>query len=512
MASDRLRDVPTIRIPLVGSLTNRDGNVTVQTKDQLFINCFPEVVKNGVTGKASVHLLRRRGLLRPVPETWVGSTFVGDYGACTWTGKSDGTSPSVFSFRNTSTSTVEFWSTLTGQIGGSITTVDQCNSMTETVVSGTSNLVAILENSTNALQEAWYFPEGGSWTQITDSDYPSAAGLQVVGEPVHADGYMFIMGADGRIWNGDLNSLSSWAATSFITAQSIPDGGVGLARHHDTIAAFGEFSIEFFRNAGNAIGSPLAVIKERTQRIGAKKKSAVDSCKTIHSHENDIYFLSGGGQESGDRGVYRLRDFQVQKVSTPFIDKLMDDSPILTGIAGSFRMMGMAHIMFITGAGSQHACYCPETDTWWRWTSATLGAPRAVLGKNNVSEFTAVGSTGGDSYVWKVDSTPGYVDNLVAFTMTIQTMPLDFGTNRKKFFKKLELSGDQLSASGNSAVSWSNDDWATSTSAGNVDMSVSHPMLTRLGSGRRRAFKITDANDRPLRLEAMEITYDVGSS
>ena len=52
----------TLRIPLVGSLTNRNPNAAVaDTADQRFVNCFPVVEMNPITGKPTAWLHKRQG-------------------------------------------------------------------------------------------------------------------------------------------------------------------------------------------------------------------------------------------------------------------------------------------------------------------------------------------------------------------------------------------------------------------------------------------------------------------
>ena len=492
------------RIPLYGSLLNRGTSGTPSSSvGQFFQNCFPEVTVNPISGKRDVWLSKRKGITLAT-NAGLPSGFVGSLGAIAWTGKSDGTSPAILSYQKASTKDVRIWNaTANSAVGSDIATVDQCNSLTETKISGTSNLVGIFENSTDALQECWYFPEGGAWTQVTDVDSPFGASLAVVGDPVHMDGYMFIMGANGKIWNSDLNSLANWTANSYIEAQSIPDNGVGIARHHDAIVAFGNYSIEFFRNTGNATGSPLSVVQDKYILIGALSKVDATYNKTIHSHEDDIYFLSSGSSESGDRAIHRLRNFQLEKVSTPYIEKIMAASATaITGIIGSFTMLGSSHIMFSGSSGP--LCYCPEFNFWWLFSSSN-GVPSSSCGRNIQSQFAS--ST--TEYWWQVGS--GNTDTGGSVSMIVQLDSSDFGSNNRKFFHKLSLIGDKLAQAGNTTISWSDDDFASFNSGATVDLSNDNPQINRLGTARKRSFKLTDTTNRPVRLKAIDLIYSEGS-
>ena len=49
----------TVRIPLVGSPTNRSSDLET---DQRFVNCFPEMVQNPATENRQVYLIKRDGM------------------------------------------------------------------------------------------------------------------------------------------------------------------------------------------------------------------------------------------------------------------------------------------------------------------------------------------------------------------------------------------------------------------------------------------------------------------
>lgn len=70
----------SFRVPLVGTMQNRDGT---QSKDQRFINCFPESKKNDITEAKRIYLYQRPGL---VPMSTVAANQIGR-GVHYWNGK-----------------------------------------------------------------------------------------------------------------------------------------------------------------------------------------------------------------------------------------------------------------------------------------------------------------------------------------------------------------------------------------------------------------------------------------
>ena len=65
MATQQPNALKSFRVPLVGTMQNRDGTFS---KDQRFINCFPESRKNDITETKRIYLYQRAGL-NPVSYT-----------------------------------------------------------------------------------------------------------------------------------------------------------------------------------------------------------------------------------------------------------------------------------------------------------------------------------------------------------------------------------------------------------------------------------------------------------
>lgn len=492
-----------MRIPFVGSLVNRNVNPSsFSGKDQLFTNCYPEVVKNPITGNARIFLNKRPGC----SGTAVASVVGGSFGSCVWTSNSASSSPTVFSF-TANGNLIKVFTQAAVQVGGNIANAIGCLFLTDTVISSTGNLTAIIvDSATNAL-EAWFFPEGGAWTQISDGDFPANLGTP---EPItqyiaHMDGFMFVMSTNGKIWNSDLNSLANWTANAFITAQSMPDGGVGLARYKNLIVAFGRYTTEFFQNAGNATGSPLIGIPGSTLRIGAVQNAL--SARCILPVANTVYWI-GVSSESGQKAVYRLNGFQAEKVSTPYIDKLLAENNIY-GFAGAFTSHGLSHVVMY-GASVATPVYCIDTDTWWQINTGSVVMGSVVGSINSGSSASYFVDTQDLSTKIFTISTALYQDDAAAYTMTVRTENQDFGADDYKFCSKLRVIGDRQSSASTLTISYSDDDFANFTTAGTVDLSTANHEIYRLGRFKRRAWRFEHAANTPCRLEAYDLEVDKG--
>ena len=92
----------------------------------------------------------------------------------------------------------------------------------------------------------------------------------------------------------------------------------------------------------------------------------------------------------------------------------------------------------------------------------------------------------------------------------IRTPQVDGGVNKKKFFQELQVIGDSDDTL--VFVRYSGDDYQSWSNYRSVDLNLRRASLHRLGQSRRRAFEIRHTDNTPLRLEALELTFEVGNN
>lgn len=499
----------TLRIPAIGSLMQRDPTTTISsfTKDQFFDNCFPELSKNPVTDKVSVYLTKRHGLLL---QTAVTSASAGLYGATIWTGGPNQPPNIITSARKSGvTSTMILEAGV--QIGSDIPNTSSCAYIDETVINATPHLTASLTDSSDGSVEAWYRAHGGAWTQVTSAPVTSVA---LCPDHCHMDGYQFFMTQDGKIYNTDLNTVSSVQSNNFITANSFADKGIGITRYKNLVVGFGDYSTEFFFNAGNASGSVLSRVKSADIRIGCIRRSS-DAGRVFMPIGDSVYWI-GFNPESGLKALYRLKSLSAEKVSSPTVDKILSASPT-TGlalfIAGAFSLDGMTHLMIgITGQSSM-LCYCLETNFWWRFTPGGNLAVSAILGGAGGAPEQPRLVTPSNSTIYAFSSpiTPFWTDASSTYSMTVQTENMDMGTRKKKYWRSLSVIGDMTTSTLD--VSYSDDDYSSFSASRSISPGVAgSEQLTRLGASRRRAWKLTHNTTTACRMRFIDIDYDEGTS
>ena len=108
-------------------------------------------------------------------------------------------------------------------------------------------------------------------SQITDADYPS----NTTRGACFLDGRFFVMNPAAEIYQSALENAASWSALEFIGTQIEPDQGVYLAKHNNYLAAFKQYSTEFFYDAANATGSILAPVQNAAFKVGCASDASV---------------------------------------------------------------------------------------------------------------------------------------------------------------------------------------------------------------------------------------------
>jgi hypothetical protein len=128
------------------------------------------------------------------------------------------------------------------------------------------------------------------------------------------NGYIFVA-VNGDIYNSDLDLPDSWNPSDFISTEIFPDSVVALAKFKNYLVAFGENTVEFFYDAANATGSPLARQEGILHNIGCIGQGAVTEL------EDRIFWIAQSG--STYYSIWELDKFEAKKVSTPEFDNIL---------------------------------------------------------------------------------------------------------------------------------------------------------------------------------------------
>lgn len=500
---------PNMTLPLAISYNQRGQDAYTQavtnSKDQRKINVVYELVENSITGKKTLYVSRRPGLITGT----VISGATSDYPYLTIPDPSGvATSWVAAVVDNAGTDVV-----VRNNLGTSSTIVTGVVSewpqyFDRTVISGTQYGVLQTNNAASANNRAWYSSAVGSWTQISDSTYTGLS-TSAVGKLEHLDGFALQMTSDNKIYNSDINSLSAWGDASYITKSIEQDVGRGLARLGNLILAFGAETVEGFVNAGQASGSPLRRVPEISERIGLQAVFGdVDVDPPISPNGSRHYYATigkriffVGRRNRSAQGVFTFNGTTFEKVSTPIIDRMLIN-------AGDFR-----HVCQVTVYGQDAVAislsaysattqrwlmFFPHWNEWFEWTSTYAQCV------NDGYNFIGIGGTGSCDELMRFSTAENYVDgnvgvSTVAIPVTLQFILPDEDGSRH-LMRWCGVVGDTQSSASNLAVEFSDDDFTTFSTARNIDLTASRKKITRCGSYLKRAVRLTNSDNHALRL------------
>lgn len=501
----QVADAQVIRMPLVGTETGRTissatssgassgvvgvgivgimivGLTSSSTKDQRFINAMPEKIVDPLTGKTTFYLTKRPGwetLSTPKASNAGSAIHI-------WSGKGSGTAV-ITTFGATNSEVFEN-TTSRGSTTGKVLFIN------DTLIGTTPNLTFVTNNNS-----AYFYPDAGALTQITDVDFPgNVAGETITGNLVFLDGYAFIMTLSGKVYNSDLNSLSSWSALGFISCNMSADGGIGLARYKDQIVAFGKESTEFFSDVGNPVGSPLQRTANGYMAIGCVSQ------QTIVQLEDTVAWL--GTASDSTLSLYLMEGLQAKRISTPAIEAILSTTSSSGLYLNAAKIAGKTFIFVVSTSDSKTYVYSIEDQTWHEWNGASLlwqHITGIAAGTKFVYAVTEQNTTG---KVYIIDPLSyAFQDDGSNYTFSVQTYRWDGNNSRRKFIRKIRVVGDIQEIATPISVAWSDTDYLTTTTARTIDMSSNDPSMTNCGSFRRRAFALSNTSNGPLRLEALE--------
>ena len=342
-------------------------------------------------------------------------------------------------------------------------------------------------------------------TQIDETDDPQYP-TPNLGSILYLDGFIFLGQSDGKIVNFDLGSVVSVVATAYETADEHGDALEALHIQKDQILAFGKQTIAFYFNNGNPTGSPLLGISQNTLDFGLATRNSLAWGANVCA-----FVAEAGAWGDGARSVWSISALgNAKEISTPVINRFLtaEGTNMSSCTAWMERVAGqLIYVLNLAGANRTFV-YNFENGTWVEWEIAAGGA-----------KFNGIAATSLNGTVYVQDAANGRIytfppttfqDSAASFTVTVQTKNDDRGSAHRKFETRLDIDADNTT--GNLAVSYSDDDYVTQSTARNIDLSQNVKRLTRLGAFYRRSYRYTYADNYALRLKKAVHTFSRGTS
>ncbi len=401
--------------------TSLPGGSYGSNMGQAYVNCFPIVYKNQITGETDSIVVKRQGCSAVADFTpTIASYGTSDSMTCicnmvitqlydVYVGAwfdANNSKIYVVQYRPISGTTIKI-----GEISG-------CNRHDTLFITEITNGDTLLPGIAVSYQKfdkssgTGYYAvssagvmTSSSLTTISHASFPANLGTPriITGPFQYMNGHSYIMTLDGFIYMSSLTTaqnpdITTWNTLATVTASQYPDGGIGVFRYKHHLLAFGKDSIEFFNDASNP---PPGSTLERTDQAFIKFGAVTP--RLIQNFDDSIYWIGYGSNDSF--GVWKMTGYAPEKISDIKIDQALMDALtsaadwswynmqcavlgarkhlILNGItyytAANFLTSNVADTYPITSSGScrGNACvYSLDDRVWWglnigsAWTNA----------------------------------------------------------------------------------------------------------------------------------------------
>lgn len=368
-------------------------------------------------------------------------------------------------------------------------------------------------------------------------------------------------------------AASGWTATSFLSANDVPGNIVWLARIRNMIVCFKEYSIEFFEDTGNPTpGSPLTPRRNLIKLVGCASASSIKEVSDgiIFLGINSLGKLKYYKLQRDNLELKDISDTQLEaSLNTSFSSSAgfrswSSDYAVDTTLKGQSQVINFQNKEFYTtvvpsawDGNPITFVYDNELDIWVRWSTAFgvdssldgtfIPSMSFLLNNNNggyltcfvnnyssntqsrFSVFAPINASNNSSlnaisfkdqsyYSGSGGADPTYTHN---FVFSWQSDFIDFGTGDRKRLHSVEIFYDSdptASVSSNTSFNLSllhyEKDYNNSiggTRTCSIDNAgYKRAYFRRFGTFRRKAFKILDYSDYPLRIWAIELIYSGG--
>lgn len=412
MAQGMQESRETIRVPLVQAENNKiepglvgpAAQLNAGKREHQYINCYPVFSQSGSTQEREGFVCTRMGF------THQGATYLDPTGILTNTTT---TYPkATLGFKSLTDCVITAYYDATAnlsyiiQLEPSISSLGSISGLwniylSELSINNIPHLGIIFDNGSTS-KGYWVASSAGTFAgqtiaEITDVNFPPKAtpAMRVMGGMVQLNNRVYVLTADGYIWNTDNNSITSWPTLGFKEVSSSPDQGMALVRYKHHLVAFGSSSVEFFNDEIDG-DSPLRRTDQAYINFGLASPNSVISI------DDTLYWVAKSAQ--GAQGLWKLDGYTPMLLSQPFESYWLRGGTNAATQWGNIpsinlqviSMHGMRHI--ITNLEGKHALgwlpytqegspetpsnqelwgtavYCIETNTWWWLAYANASA------------------------------------------------------------------------------------------------------------------------------------------
>lgn len=487
--------IPT-RVPLGWTIGSRDSTLT---KDSLLINCYVEKDKSDGT----TSIFRRPGTflwLHPTgfplsSPSFGGGIFQSAEGDVYYT-----FGGVTYEYHNPTTSLINW--------GAQTTYIPVQYNFVQGGKPGT-----VIGNGAKAYLIDLNQAVTGPFHTI-DSDYPAftSPGFS------YLDGTLYVMqstltptSGGAIVYGSKINSVdgaTSWDPLNFLTAQMTPEGGIFITKQLGYVVVLKEASTEFFYDAGNATGSPLAPAENLFFSIGCADPNTVQRIGEI------LVWVSV--TRDAQYEVVFMENTRPKIISTPAVERVLNATPFVTNHVYSWHLVISGHTFYGVTLKDANITLVYDFDEgmWYQWTDSNGNyLPFVSVTGGSGIPFLVQHETNGSIYLWSEKYLTDFGQGGITGTsipVSIRTPRWDGNTLRNKNLNWMSFVGDVVPGR-TMTVQSSDDDYQSWSTPRIVDLGGPNPILVNCGTFRRRSWLLTFQDSLPFRLEAVELQVDIGT-
>jgi hypothetical protein len=214
------------------------------------------------------------------------------------------------------------------------------------------NPVTFADNGTHLVMAnggKMVYTDGATATQVGDADAPTE-----VTHVAHINGFILATSAGtDRIYNSDLDDVTTWGASQYFSAESTPDQVLAMTTDDSLIYAWGEKTLEIWYPDGSADVTPFSRQDVIPRGIIAKY--------SVVKANNTFYWLNE------ERRLVYLNGAIVQSVSIPFDKAHHDLTTISDARAFLLTERGRYFIIINFPTEDRSHVYDVMLNQWYRW-------------------------------------------------------------------------------------------------------------------------------------------------
>lgn len=396
--------------------------------------------------------------------------------------------------------------------------------------------------------DGYVYTSNAAGTKIVDADFPTPH----IPWPVFLNGRLYLAKtATGDIYCSDLDDPAVWTAGNFISTEVYPDDVQALLKIDNYILAVGIQGSEYFYDAANATGSPLARYEGGILPFGTQIPNSIAVNKNVavilaNTGDGQFSFKVIEGLRHVDLPSAGAISAYVARLSNPYTDGQPLAAEYFEARGNFFRHAGELYYCFMAdgerGGDLQAAhigttlAFSFKTKTWSELQYGDSTTDRSArwafpmyCTTNSLTTIPATFCAGNfgatnTACFYKLDDSLG--SDVLTINAVVSTTPiyqetrlpnLDFGTLNLKAMHRVGIGVESYQSATNMLIYEQHNDrdgatgeWSTARAFPSVLAADYFPCLTQLGMFRRRFMRFFTANGMVLRWKYAEFDINKG--